>query len=376
MADPTVEDLSVSAAGLRAGKIAFQQFLLAGERASVSGLRRPGEEERAASFIAALPGKAQTQVRAYFDKQSKLSAHQRASLLGPLFNLKVDEPLSTQRMAQLTLDAMNKAEQSELRTLRRDFGVLRGSARAPRLAAQLAPEAVTAAAQAAATPKIAFVDLILDSIFIEDIEDDGFFGNSRDEVTLNVVEMSEVGAVALNHVNLGQMSDGQTQTFNPPKLLATIPVSGVPGFPRTFTFRVDAVEVDDGNYNDALKEGVKLIKEKVTEQLIALGIIKFGEAIGIPIPAPVAAYLASYVKGWFDDFVDWLSGIFNDDDELVGSRSRTVTLVGPNVVLQRHFFLPSTNVTIKALPHLMAPVKWDLDDGDAHWILSVRTRLR
>jgi hypothetical protein len=64
----------------------------------------------------------------------------------------------------------------------------------------------------------------------------------------------------------------------------------------------------------------------VTEQLIAAGIVAGGKWLGIPIPPPLANYLASYIKSWFDSALDWLFDLFDNDDDLIGTYTRNLAL--------------------------------------------------
>ena len=293
------KDIELSAAGVDQGHKAFQEFLLAGERNQVAGLARPGAEATFARFYSALPARAQDTLTGYFRRQAQLDLSQRVALLGPLVKLQISNPLTPGVIRKI--DPPRGAIRSELDSLgprkfdgqSSAFSIIKGA---------VAEAVFDAKVQKPRLPPkgkvgVRLVELLLDEITVENSQDDSFWKDDTDEVTLGVTMLDAAGVVTTANHNLGSIEEGKSRKFGTPLTLGSMPVgTQLRGYPRTFYFKVDAVDRDDGGYNDALEAGGDYIQEKVTEELIAAGLISGGAALGIPIPPYVANYIASYLK--------------------------------------------------------------------------------
>jgi hypothetical protein len=240
--------------------------------------------------------------------------------------------------------------------------------------------------------KVRHVDLLLESIKVENSQDytsGGPFGigsqNDTDEIGLGLLMISDGGDVTTKTHELGQIKQGNSKTF-PGLVLGSIPVrTDLPGLPKTLVFRVDAYDRDDGGYNDALKAAAGYVKSKITEELIAAGIVSAGAILGISIPPGIATFVASYVKAFIDDFVDWFSGLFKNDDDILGTHSKTITLSTLNFEIQ----VPELVTTGNWWPHIEwrtvkqanGPLNtpafdWVFSGSDGRWRTSMKVQLR
>jgi len=221
-----------------------------------------------------------------------------------------------------------------------------------RTAAAAAPgQAVAPVRPPRNAPRVKAVDLLLQEVVVEDSNDDTFFTADTDTVHLAVTTLSESGKVNSVLNKFGSRKAGQVVQFND-VVLATIELDqSSRNFPRTFSFKIDAVERDDGSYEDVLDLAQKYIQEQVTEELIEKGIIAGGAWLGVPIPPAVAKYLASYIKGWFDSAIDWLFDLFDNDDDLIGTYTRLVTLVNDEFEIKYHTLL-GFDIDLKGPPPL------------------------
>ncbi|MGO4663831.1 hypothetical protein AB4Z14_18385 [Terrabacter sp. 2TAF16] len=334
----TSDDLPVSAAGLALGHRAFQEFLLAGERHVIGEFKRPGAERRFADMFATLPRTVRPNVEGYFRRQANLDLSQRAALLGPFVKLEISTPLNARTTRGLP--GLNSAVRSELDSLsNRSHAVpARSFATIPSLVRTQLEDAKAARTHSQAPlkvapkdPRVRHVDLVIEELTVENSNDDDWLHHATDTVHLAVTTISESGKVDSVLNRLGSRDEGTLVTFPnqayPNPVLATIDLDTTSKkFPRTLSFKIDAVEKDDGTYDAVLREAEKYIQDIVTQELVERGIIVGGAWVGIPIPPAVAKFIASYVKSWFDDIVDWFFDIFDNDDDLIGSQTRLVTL--------------------------------------------------
>jgi hypothetical protein len=320
------EDLPVSAAGIAQGHRAFQEFLLAGERNIVGGLERPGAEARFSQFYGKLPAGVRRNVEGYFRRQSLLDLSQRTALLGPFVRLDISTPLDARTMH--SLPAVNSSVRAELEALthRDRSSTTSGDAAQAEGRAITARDLTTRPQGHRNGPPVRNIDLVLQEVLVEKSNDDDFFHAATDTVHLAITSLSESGQIRTVLNKLGSRNEGQVVKFND-LTLATVPVDQSSAvYPRTFSFKIDAVEKDDGTYNKVLDQAHAYLQEYVTEKLIAQGIVAGGAWLGVPIPAPLANFLASYIKSWFDDALDWLFDLFDNDDDLIGTYTRRLTL--------------------------------------------------
>lgn len=193
-------------------------------------------------------------------------------------------------------------------------------------------------------PQVQHVDLVLQEFTVEDSNDESFFRRATDTVHLGVTTISETGTVKTVLNKFGSRAEGQRITFPnkdyPNPILATVDLDYASStFPRTLSFKIDAVEKDDGTYNRVLVEVQKYLQAYITEELIERGIITAGGWVGIPIPPQLAKFLASLAKGWFDEFIDWLFDVFENEDDLIGSYTRMLTLTDDSFQFKFFSFL-------------------------------------
>ncbi|QEW02268.1 hypothetical protein [Microbacterium lushaniae] len=301
--------LMVSAAGLAEGHRAFQEFLLAGERYVVAGLARRGAEERFGDFYRNLPEPVRRNAEGYFKKQALLDRSQRVAVMGPYVQIGIAMPLNERTAA--ALPPVNSAVRSELAALRGEIVVAPGGVAAPP-----PPRARS----------VRHVDLVLQEFTVEKSNDDTWRTRATDTVHFAVTTLSEKGTVTTKLSKFGSRDEGEVVKVDDVRLASIELDRSSTEYPRTLSFKIDAVEKDDGNYNAVLQAAKEYVQAYVTEALIARGIIVGGMWVGIPIPPPLANYLASYVKGWFDSAVDWIVGLFDNPDDLIGTYTRTVTL--------------------------------------------------
>jgi hypothetical protein len=371
-------DLELSAAGVDQGHRAFQEFLLAGERHIVAGFARPGAEAAFAQTYSQLPDNTQALLTGYFRRQAQLDLSQRAALLGPFVKLQISNALAPGIARKI--DPPRPSVRAELDSLGpRKFGGL--SPDFSKVKGSIADAVADAASQgvklAPGKPVVRFVELLLDDITVENSQDDSLFKNDTDEVTLGVTMLDEKGAVTTANHNLGSIEEGKTKKFTKPLVLGSLPVStAIKGFPRSYYFKVDAVDRDDGGYNDLLKAGAEYIQKKVTQELIAAGIIKAGQTLGIPIPPQVANYIASYLKSWFDSLIDWFEGLLKDEDDILGSRTRHVQLTSAAFALTERFLIGVRTTTAQKSPLSGFPFSWTFSGGDGRWRTRMHVQLR
>jgi hypothetical protein len=339
------EDLPVSVAGVAQARLGFQEFLLAGERFVVGGLERSGAEAWFAQFYRTLPAGVRGNVEGYFRRQALLDLSQRTALLGPLVRLDISTPLNAH--TRLGLPVGNSSVRSELSELfRPDQAVKPGDDR-------VEADAVT----------VRNIDLVLQEVLVEKSNDDTWFTAATDTVHLAVTSLCEKDTVRTVVNRLGSRREGQVVKFNN-TVLATVPVDQTSSrYPRTYSFKIDAVEKDNGTYNQVLAAAQEYLQKYVTEKLIAKGIITAGGVwLGVPVPPPLADYLASYVKSWFDDALDWLFDLFDNDDDLIGTYTRKLILTEAG--------------GLDRLPMMEAPFTKTFSGSGGRWRVKMCFRLR
>lgn len=340
-------ELSINAAGLAMGKKAFQAFLLAGERYLGSGMKRENSDEaRFARFFEEISQQQAGLLEAQFNRQRFLALSQRSLLLGDLVNLPLSRPLNTFTINQPLL--LESALRNSF------FGVFPDTFLVPPIppgdggnGGGGGPSTGTPGVDqvgrrfdqpnAPGSPEPVKIRLHLEELEVKKSQDllfrvpiIGYRVNDTDEVTLGVIKINEIGETSVEDHDLGEIKHKQKRDFND-KVLCTFDVPSPTStdkktLPRIYTARVYAIERDDGGYNEFLHAGAKYIKDKITEEMIAGGVIKAGEGLGIPIPPFVANFIASYVKGFFDAFVDWLNDLFTNADDVLGERGRAVSI--------------------------------------------------
>lgn len=380
-----VEGPQLSAAGLARGRLAFQEFLLAGERHVVAGLRRPGAEAAFAAAFATLSEDQKGVFTGYFNRQSRLSLVQRRALLGDLVNLRISQALAPGRLVDLgARSPLIRAELDALGDGRfgrgsGGFRTITGSAAAAIDDAVVADPAVAVAAPpTAGRAAVRRIDLLLRAVHVEASQDETFWQDDVDEVTVGVTMIDEFCRVSTTRHDLASIEEGNGRVFDPPLTLGTIPVAtSTDRFPRVYHFKIDAVERDDGGYNQALASGAQYLHEKITEELIALGIIRAGQAIGIPVPPIIANYIASFIKGWFDDFIDWLVGLLKNEDDLVGSTLVRVELTSSDFTLiERNLFTGTRTLHAEHGPLRGSATTRVLAGNDGRWMFTLQPQLR
>lgn len=339
----TNNDLSINLAGLEAGRTAFKSFLLSGER-NESGLTRENSDEaKFARFFEKIPQEQAKILEGYFRRQKLLSLSQRKTLLGEdLTNISINTPLTTHTTSRQMLQKS---------AIRNSFGGTFPKALGvpPQPNGETEPDVpgdgtngVDHVGKLTDVPGTVLIGSQITTGIQFELErlrvtksQDAFsiFGrsfNTTDEVTLSLIKINEIGEVSSESHDLGDIKDGETKTFDNKVLCSfDVPSAGAnepKKYPKIFTANLYAIERDQGGYNDFIEAGAGYVQEKVTEELIANGIISLGEKLGITIPPSVANYIASYVKGFFDEFVDWLSGLFENADDVIGLHTRAASI--------------------------------------------------
>jgi hypothetical protein len=376
------EDLPLSAAGLLLGHRAFQEFLLAGERHVVGQFERPGAERRFARFYRGLPKNVRNNVEGYFRRQSLLDLSQRAALLGPFVKLDISTPLNYRTLRNIM--APNASIRSELDALSSHgfasptttFSLIPSIIDAQEADALAAAGGQGVAPRPANAPQVKHIDLLLQEVTVENSNDDDWIHAATDTVHLAVTTVSESGEVEAVLNKFGSRDEGKLVKF-PDVVLATIDLDYSSNkFPRTFSFKIDAVEKDDGTYNDVLQLAKEYAQEYVTEEMIEKGIIAGGAWLGVPIPPPLAKFVASYLKGWFDDAIDWLFDIFDNDDDLIGTYTRMLTLSNDEFEFKHSNFL-GIDFSVKGPPPLKdVPFTHIFSGSGGRWRVKFCMQLR
>ena len=132
---------------------------------------------------------------------------------------------------------------------------------------------------------------------------------------------------ALNSAVMGRFrvssdfDDGETVTFNPPRIVHTFDLMNPAWWPKSLLVTFMLAEIDSGGFNDTLVELLKKIRGIVEKELTKLAVATVGGAIGagvgsaIPFIGTVVGMVIGAVVGYIVGAVfDWLIGMFNDDD--------------------------------------------------------------
>lgn len=303
-------ELGIDSTGYRTGQQYFRSFLLAGERHLTSGFSRPNSDEsRFKDFFAGLDPGQQAVMKSYFTRQRDLSPTLRAKVVG-LDNVRIETPLTMRNTAP------------EVVLSRGYQGILR------QIVANRATAGTTAIASVAPATGPNTLRLYLTRLKVEDSQDKTIFGlNSTDEISLGIISTDETGDVGQNVVTVGDIKEGNAKTFPNPglKLVGFNMLEGTT-YPKFYSAIITGIERDGGGYNKIIAKAAEYVKDKVTKELLAQGITAGGAYFGITVPPAVASFIANVVKGYFDSFIDWLTGLFNNDDDIVGSVTRTATI--------------------------------------------------
>lgn len=332
------------------GENMFQSFLLAGERYLSAGLRRPGTDEALfAELFDELTVPAQDLLSGYFRRQQHLALPQRTALLGPLVDLKITDSLNfavtarslpTLRMARGALPSLFPARAGEqplappVAPLGGPLGVAMGGgpAASPAAAAAVAPAVALTSSAGGGKQRL---HLRLESVRVEEAQDDyyiwyPFVGkkvyNQTDELAFGIVEVDETGDVKYRSHKFGQLKEGGTKTFSDERISSFNILEGGDRFPKSYSCIVTAIERDDGGYNDFIKKAADYAKKKVKELVNAPSIRSGAANYGVVIPPSVANAIAGVVHQFTYKLIDWLSSLFKNKDDVLGSHVRKATL--------------------------------------------------
>lgn len=313
----TNQDLTIESGAYKLGEHFFQSFLLAGERYLNSGLAREGTDEvRFGEFYGALQSQQQHLLKGYFKRQATLDLAQRVSILPEMVPLRIQDPLT------FATTTKTVATSPSMRTTMNALAAWKAEAKS--LAANR-PTRTTA--RAAATPDYNRLVLRLEEVQVTKAQDKVLIFDDIDEVLLAVVTIDETGDVKRQSHNIGAIKEGQRKNFGNFRLTSfNLTEGGADRWPKSYTAHVYAIERDNGGYNDLLDHATDFIKEKITEELIALGITAGSTAAKYPIPPEIARIVANVAKGFFDNLVDWLAGLLFNADDLLGQQTQLVTL--------------------------------------------------
>ena len=317
------DNMPLMSAGYEMGRYDFKSFLLAGERYVTADLSRKGtDEEKFGDFFQGLDATNKNLMTSYFKRQANLTPMHRALVLGNLVKIDAAETL----------------------TLTNSFrDVLRPSIRADLdLVLDFSDQIIVDPPREPASNRLV---LVLEDIKVVDSQDAyriPLLGekNTTDEVHLGIISVDESGEVRHRDVDLGEIKQKKSKDFrkeNPynGKALAIFDITEgrskdlkKDSFPKVYSTTVVAVEKDDGGFNKLLGKAAEYAKKKITEALIASGIVAAGAVFGVTIPVPLALLAANYVKGFVDSFIDWLADLFNNGDDVLGQNVRRATLYG------------------------------------------------
>jgi len=162
--------------------------------------------------------------------------------------------------------------------------------------------------------------LMLDWYKVEDTQDT--FG--KDKVTLALVAIDETGDVTSKAHNIGNLGTGQTRNYPHPGLkLVGFDMTEGSTFPKAYSVTLYAIERDNGGYNQFLGAAANYAKQQVTEEMIRNGINGYAEQT---IPAEIVNWVASVVKGLFDQLISWLAGLLSNQDDVLGQTIRSATV--------------------------------------------------
>ncbi|MGC3874138.1 hypothetical protein ACPF7Z_12805 [Halomonas sp. GXIMD04776] len=315
----TESDLELSKVGIALGDNLFQSFLLAGERYVNLDMRREGTDEaHVAKLLEAIPESKRKLMTGYFHRQKDLDLAQRVKVLGPLTELKISDPLTLEVTTKGLLD------RASFRAELIPSGIQANFRLAPTAFRQLEER------EPPGTDGYRRLDLKLESLRVEDSQDERhvwpFTFNQVDEVSLATVGIDETGDVTSGYYNLGSIKEGGKKSFNDKTIHWFRITEGGNRFPKAYSVSVYAIERDEGGWNEFLDAAREYAKAKITEELIARGVIAAGEALGVVIPPHVARIIANAVKGFLDNIMDWLARLFTNEDDILGSRTRRATI--------------------------------------------------
>lgn len=317
----TSSDLTLNLRGVELGQNIFQSFLLAGERYLQANMQRPNTDEaRFRDFYAALPVEAKEPITSYFKRQAGLNLAQRAQIIGNLTNLRIESPLTIYQTAPVLTAA------ADFQNIARQIITNRGNQPSPPPPAPPTPPATD----------FDVLRLYVNKLTVEKAQDAysipllGTF-NTTDEVTLGYIGVDETGDVSYGNQTIGDIAQGSSKSYPGDGLkLYGFNLHEGNSFPKFYSMTVVAIERDNGGYNQVLQKAADYVKDKVTKELLARGVIGAGAYFGITIPPDVANYIANVVKTFFDKLINWLAGLLHNDDDVLGTATATATINGLN----------------------------------------------
>lgn len=289
------------------GQTSAQSFLLAGERFVVSGMNRSETDEAVfQEFFENLNGAEQKTLRGYFEKQANLSLPQRVKVLGEFTDLKIEDKLTLSVASDLV--ARKSASVNSLNLMYSNiFKAFKKKKNKSERKTQ---------------KKYKRLSLNIHSLEVQRAQDRERWWSKKkvrltDETALAVTVIDENGDVLTAEHNLGRIWEKNTKNFGK-KALINIPLMDTsPNFP--YYFQVIAIERDSNKqWNAWVDKIAKVAKKKVTEELIAAGLISVGAAFKVKIPPLIAKAVASFVKGFIDKLIDWVANLILDKDDIVG----------------------------------------------------------
>jgi len=319
----TVSKIGQDSLGIKLGDKIFQAFLLAGERNIVSGLKRKGTYEEAfANFFKNIPKTKQNLLKGYFTKQNTLIPTERVKLLGGLTSLDLSTPLILRSFApKLLLKYHSKKtksnKQDEIRNCKEDL------------------------------------ILKLEQIKVVEAQDDyWFFGskNTTDEVGFQIISIDATGDIAEKFIRVGSIKEGRSK-FD--KQLAKFNVCKSKNeFPKKYQVIIYPVELDDNGFNDLVKAFFGTIKNRINEELIKFGLNAIGGAL--VLNNRQSEIIGSLLKQLFDSFLNWITRLLTNNDDLMGVGTATARLSRFNATWSNGN--RKSNV-----------FEWDFERSNGHW---------
>ncbi len=189
-----------------------------------------------------------------------------------------------------------------------------------------------------AEPQVNFdrLTLRLESLYVQDSQDAirikvPFLGtktyNDEDEATLLVIGVDNSGNVTSRSHDLGKIKQGKRVNYHNRELVSFILDAGELVFPKTQMVTVTAIEKDkNSTYEKLIEDLTEYAVKKIDAELIASGIAGLGGLVGIPVPPQVAAILGSALEGFVDGIVENIMGLFENDNDVMGSKTMSLTL--------------------------------------------------
>jgi hypothetical protein len=147
--------------------------------------------------------------------------------------------------------------------------------------------------------------------------------SDSDEILLSGMGVSPTGDIIKPAVwKMEDFDAGEVVRPQGPRLFAEFDLSKGKYWPKSYVVTVVLAEEDSGGFGDFLKHLWSQIQDKAVAAVTAA----VGAAIGTAIGSAVGGIIGSVVGAVFGAIIGWLVDLFDNPDDLIGSRSWTLTL--------------------------------------------------